>query len=1207
MATTARAQTSGGKPTGQQTPAPARPQAAPTSSSAVRAAVVQGPPRVTLGAKVLADEVDLSSGELKIPDPEEVKEGNDLEVKVRLPGLAEGPLRVRKRGQGFSSAGAQAILLRHPALAKFAAANPMVLALTVKDNKVTGFVGLGTPGPVKGNNRSLIAAMAKGADLLNWAGLSNLTFPAVRNQFVDGVIDVGAENLSFTVGGFLSGTGGAALDNKALAFEGSAKVTIPGGSTGELLLKKDPAGDLSGKLEMLVQIGSVAGTVLATLSKGFVSVMGQVAYSGDRLNGKVTLVATDEATARDITLAKPSAGGDVPIELPGPDKPAKPGKRAYCGWGQLTFRVTDWLAGAATVIINSKGQATIVGEIAPPKEFILFEQKEWIKKIFKLEIRAGYGIPVVGQVGIFANIGLDAIAKVGPGKLYNLKLTGAYSTDPRVAKNLTIEGTLNISAFAGLRLRAEAGLVVTILAHDIKAGVGLDAIAGVRGYVEATPRIGMREKAPGGKREYFIAGHLEIAAQPVLGFSGDLFVAIETPWWSPLSDKRWTWPLFSIEYPLPGEFGIGADVDYVLGSKQWPKIAFGEVAFDSSKFMTDVMNDNTDKGSGGEKKKRGDWAEGPGGKAKGGAKNKGGAGKTAPGEEGVEPIGEEESFSDGGETHKLWFDTKGSDATLMLASAPGRVEKKLQEWQACVPLLYEADQQKAKALIPEVRAILAGLDSEADKLAAMNTATRKAKEVYEKNKGKKGKKGKQGKSGSRDLSKKIMADQRKIRDPLTKLAVLVRKVKFKPVKRRADMVDGKESVEIVEAGKHAGLEVAGQKETSKLKDLLKSSAPLNRYTVGKSGSALIEGSAAKLGKVVEKIAKAPIKGGEISALVQASLEKPAEDAVAVVSSIGQRMRIPNLERARLFVKIPADKLGRLEFKPHPKSPGDELYLRNFVKEMKRQIHDQQRGLNELSVDEWTNNLARFSVDARVFRALDTAGREAVIGELIKRTGDARKRNAKTFEQVSKRLSTLQEQKKLNDEEIYHLAEQQQRLGRVLERQQATARSRRHIGAADRGEITAPDPKILKPDYAGTDIAMDLKIRGRQGHERKVRDSILQKDLERLIATQKSWLGLAALSSELAILHRPDQVAGGYDRFEKLPKRPSHDDDFEGWKVYLAALKKMFGPGEVNSDIGKQWTKEVVYNRALGDVRKAVPVKVSYPIHRLNFTLMVVDP
>ena len=55
MATTARAQTSGGKPTGQQTPAPARPQAAPTSSSAVRAAVVQGPPRVTLGAKVLAD------------------------------------------------------------------------------------------------------------------------------------------------------------------------------------------------------------------------------------------------------------------------------------------------------------------------------------------------------------------------------------------------------------------------------------------------------------------------------------------------------------------------------------------------------------------------------------------------------------------------------------------------------------------------------------------------------------------------------------------------------------------------------------------------------------------------------------------------------------------------------------------------------------------------------------------------------------------------------------------------------------------------------------------------------------------------------------------------------------------------------------------------------------------------------------------------
>src|SRR6185312_16359464 len=206
-----------------------------------------------------------------------------------------------------------------------------------------------------------------------------------------------------------------------------------------------------------------------------------------------------------------------------------------------------------------------------------------------------------------------------------------------------LEASLNISAFAGLVLRAEGGVGVTILGHDIKAGVGIDATAGVRGYVEATPKIGMR-KVPGQKTEYYIQGHMEIAAQPFLGLGGDLFVAIETPWWSPLSDKRWTWPLFSLEYPLPGEFGIGADVNYVLGSKKWPEIQFGDVDFDASKFTTDVMGDDAPKGSGGKKKKPGS-----------------GDGTT-------EPIGEPLTFSDGHETHRLWIVEKNGHATPMAAS-----------------------------------------------------------------------------------------------------------------------------------------------------------------------------------------------------------------------------------------------------------------------------------------------------------------------------------------------------------------------------------------------------------------------------------------------------------------------------------------------------------------------------------------------------------
>ena len=47
--------------------------------------------------------------------------------------------------------------------------------------------------------------------------MSKINIPVFRNKFANGVIDVRAEKLAFTVGGFLSGSGSAALDNKAQA------------------------------------------------------------------------------------------------------------------------------------------------------------------------------------------------------------------------------------------------------------------------------------------------------------------------------------------------------------------------------------------------------------------------------------------------------------------------------------------------------------------------------------------------------------------------------------------------------------------------------------------------------------------------------------------------------------------------------------------------------------------------------------------------------------------------------------------------------------------------------------------------------------------------------------------------------------------------------------------------------------------------------
>ena len=60
-----------------------------------------------------------------------------------------------------------------------------------------------------------------------------------------------------------------------------------------------------------------------------------------------------------------------------------------------------------------QGQRTVVGEIAPPQRVILFEQQRYIKPLFKVE-PARLRRPGGRQVCVFANIGMEALAKSAP-------------------------------------------------------------------------------------------------------------------------------------------------------------------------------------------------------------------------------------------------------------------------------------------------------------------------------------------------------------------------------------------------------------------------------------------------------------------------------------------------------------------------------------------------------------------------------------------------------------------------------------------------------------------------------------------------------------------------------------------------------------------------------------------------------------------------
>ena len=109
------------------------------------------------------------------------------------------------------------------------------------------------------------------------------------------------------------------------------------------------------------------------------------------------------------------AGGKENLQNAGPPAPVpapKPGtkKRALAATGQLGFNLTTWFAGAVNVVVDGKGAVTVIGKIAPPAEIKLFDQKDWDKEIVSFEAKAYYGLPVVGNLNLFANITLHVLA-----------------------------------------------------------------------------------------------------------------------------------------------------------------------------------------------------------------------------------------------------------------------------------------------------------------------------------------------------------------------------------------------------------------------------------------------------------------------------------------------------------------------------------------------------------------------------------------------------------------------------------------------------------------------------------------------------------------------------------------------------------------------------------------------------------------------------
>jgi len=591
-----------------------------TANKSVQRSSVPGiqrlPAPATVGSKTAltsSQVVDISSNTFspstKIKEEIEAQGDKGLEVRVIVNGLtAEGRVKVRVDRKGnYSSVGKGSMAVQNEWMQQLGG---MYINFSIKNSEISS--GYASLKPGGGNSNDWLLSVKKNAALLGGLGLKVNSLPTPVNTFENGKLTLGVTGMKIEVGGFVDAQFNLLLENaNKPKIDAIADINIKGMVQGKLILD-NTKDKLSGEVSLAVNYKSFSGAGKVKYNAdGAVDVEGKGAYNANKLSGEVQFVATDLESANKFAKdAIAAAGGKENVQnaaAPSPVPVAKSGskQRALAATGQLAFNLTTWFAGTVNVVVDGKGNITVIGKIAPPAEIELFKQRDWDKELVKFEAKAYYGIPVVGNLNLFANISLHALAKLGPAKIYNIEILGTYSTDPEVQKNIQISGSINISAYAGLRLRAEGGAGIEILSHDLKFGVGLNADIGVKAYADARPTIGYRD--PG---VFYISGTLEMVAQPMLGLGGDFFIAIETPWWSPLSDDRWTWPLFSKEWPLTDPIGLSATVkDYVLGSGQAPEIEMKKPEFDPSKFMTSMVDKTLPEKSGSKGEGKGTFKE----------------------------------------------------------------------------------------------------------------------------------------------------------------------------------------------------------------------------------------------------------------------------------------------------------------------------------------------------------------------------------------------------------------------------------------------------------------------------------------------------------------------------------------------------------------------------------------------------------------------
>jgi hypothetical protein len=437
-------------------------------------------------------------------------------------------------------------------------------------------------------------------------------------------------------------------------------------------------------------------------------------------------------------------------------------------------------------------------------------------------------------------------------------------------------------------------------------------------------------------------------------------------------------------------------------------------------------------------------------------------------------------------------------------------------------------------------------------------------------------------------------------------------VAFTERRAEATMAGGSEKIALLasvypQGDGPAKLMIANQSGVTRITNLL--TGPIATAS-NKKGSAVVNAAITKIAPAVSAAEALQIKGGKVDKTKLAAAQAGVDTAAGAVSELGAALAANALEAA--MHARPAKTKQTVNFeKPVDKWPKE--YTGRFTGDMVRQLQKQQTGINAQTVDKWVINVNTYR-PTNDLNAMDESAKQVVLENLHQRANAA-------LPKAQARLAELKQKKAAFEAEQQGLqaAEGDPAKIEAVTKKIANNDKYQKETQSEVAGLVAAKPEIDKGKKGDKVDAGKLQgAGGRAGNEkawadkhRKAKEEIVRRVQEHDPAI-KQWWDIVQKAGDLAVLHNPDQIAGGKGEIEPLPevvKEPKGADDTpdnrEKWENYLKKVREYFGVLAVNSSLGPQWDREIdtLYNNVRQDPDTP---EAAYGIRNMNVELKAVD-